>query len=289
VPVEDPLDDMHQAPQIASAPSASTRRELAKTRRRNTRRRYLAATSIVAVAGTLIGTGIVVQANSAAAERVAVTAQLSGGTGLQRDQLGVYEGIAKAQTNQKAKTTIDDANQVIAAVQSKVDTTPLSTTVASLSAYQTLDRDTVLSLVKQASDAKASVQAAATEADQAAADAAIAAEVAAAEALAAGNTVAGAKATAQALGSSTYGWGDDQFSCLVSLWQKESGWNYQAENASSGAAGIPQALPGSKMASAGSDWATNASTQVTWGLDYIKRGYGTPCAAWSHSQSVNWY
>ena len=91
------------------------------------------------------------------------------------------------------------------------------------------------------------------------------------------------------MAAENYGWGDDQFSCLVSLWQKESGWNYQAENASSGAAGIPQALPGSKMASAGSDWETNATTQVTWGLDYIKRGYGTPCAAWSHSQSVNWY
>jgi hypothetical protein len=290
--IVDPLDDMHQAPQTDPTRTPSTRRELAKNRRRTTRRRYLAATAIVAVAGSLVGTGIAVQANSASAERTAATAQLSTGTGLQRDQLGVYEVIAKAQTNQKAKTTIDDANQVIAAVHSKVDTTPLSTTVASLSAYQTLDRDTVLSLVKQASDAKATVQAAATQADQAAADAAAAvaaAEAAAADALAAGNTVAGAKATARSLGSSTYGWGDDQFSCLVSLWQKESGWNYQATNASSGAAGIPQSLPGSKMASAGSDWATNASTQVAWGLDYIKRGYGTPCAAWSHSQSMNWY
>jgi hypothetical protein len=289
MPVVDPLDDMHQAPQTVSSRTATTRRELANQRRRTTRTRYLSATAIVAVAGTLVGTGFVVQANSASEERIAATAELASGTGLQRDQLGVYEVIAKAQTNQKAQTTIDDANQVIAAVQSKVDVTPLSTTVASLSAYQSLDRDTVLSLMKQASEAKTSVQAAASAADAAAADAAAAAEVAAAEALAAGNTIAGAKATAQALGSSKYGWGDDQFSCLVSLWQKESGWNYQAENASSGAAGIPQSLPGSKMASAGSDWETNATTQVTWGLDYIKRGYGTPCAAWSHSQSVNWY
>jgi hypothetical protein len=292
MPVVDPLDDMHQAPHADSIPTISTRRELAKSRRRTTRRRYLAITAVVAVAGTLVGTGFAVQANSASDERTRATAQLSSGTGLQRDQLGVYEVIAKAQANQKAQSTIDDANQVIAAVQNKVDTTPLTTTVASLSAYASLDRDTVLSLVKQASDAKASVQAAATEADQAAADAAAAAEAAeaaAAEALAAGNTVAGAKATAQALGSSKYGWGDDQFSCLVSLWSKESGWNYQAENASSGAAGIPQALPGSKMASVASDWATNATTQVTWGLEYIKSGYGTPCAAWSHSQSVNWY
>jgi hypothetical protein len=86
-----------------------------------------------------------------------------------------------------------------------------------------------------------------------------------------------------------YGWGDDQFNCLVSLWNKESGWNSQAYNASSGAFGIPQALPGSKMATAGADWQTNAATQISWGLGYISGRYGTPCGAWSHSQSVGWY
>jgi len=85
------------------------------------------------------------------------------------------------------------------------------------------------------------------------------------------------------------GWSSSQFACLDSLWTKESSWNYQATNASSGAYGIPQALPGSKMASAGSDWQTNPVTQIRWGLDYIAERYGTPCAAWSHSQSVNWY
>lgn len=103
-----------------------------------------------------------------------------------------------------------------------------------------------------------------------------------------GNSVAGAQATAQRL-SAGYGWGGDQFSCLVSLWNKESGWNYQAYNASSGATGIPQALPGSKMASAGADWQTNAGTQVKWGLGYIAAAYGSPCSAWSHSQSTGWY
>ncbi len=111
---------------------------------------------------------------------------------------------------------------------------------------------------------------------------------AAAAALAEGNTVAGAKATAQRLASSQYGWGSGEFSCLVSLWNKESGWNYQAYNPS-GATGIPQALPGSKMASAGSDWQTNAATQVAWGLGYISSVYGTPCSAWAHSQAMNWY
>jgi hypothetical protein len=86
-----------------------------------------------------------------------------------------------------------------------------------------------------------------------------------------------------------YGWGDDQFSCLVSLWNKESGWNYQAYNRSSGAYGIPQALPGSKMGSAGADWQTNPATQIAWGLGYIAGRYGSPCGAWSHSQSTGWY
>lgn len=102
------------------------------------------------------------------------------------------------------------------------------------------------------------------------------------------NSPAGAQASARAM-LSGYGWGDDQFGCLVSLWNKESGWNYQAYNRSSGATGIPQALPGSKMASAGADWQTNAATQVAWGLGYIAGRYGTPCGAWSHSQSVGWY
>lgn len=86
-----------------------------------------------------------------------------------------------------------------------------------------------------------------------------------------------------------FGWGQDQFSCLVSLWNKESGWNYQAYNRGSGAYGIPQALPGSKMSSAGGDWETSAVTQVRWGLGYISGRYGSPCGAWDHSQSVGWY
>ena len=85
------------------------------------------------------------------------------------------------------------------------------------------------------------------------------------------------------------GWGDDQFNCLVSLWNKESGWRVNAENSSSGAYGIPQSLPGSKMATAGDDWATNPATQIQWGLGYISGRYGTPCGAWAHSGDVGWY
>lgn len=85
------------------------------------------------------------------------------------------------------------------------------------------------------------------------------------------------------------GWGEEQYSCLVSLWQKESGWNTFAANRSSGAYGIPQALPGSKMASAGGDWATNPATQIAWGLGYITARYSDPCGAWGASQSKGWY
>jgi hypothetical protein len=83
--------------------------------------------------------------------------------------------------------------------------------------------------------------------------------------------------------------GATQFRCLEPLWEKESNWRVDATNPSSGAYGIAQALPASKYASAGSDWETNAITQIRWGLGYIKAVYGTPCAAWAHSQATNWY
>jgi hypothetical protein len=86
-----------------------------------------------------------------------------------------------------------------------------------------------------------------------------------------------------------FGWGASQFGCLDALWRKESGWNLHAENPSSGAYGIPQALPGSKMASAGSDWRNNPITQISWGLGYIRSSYGSPCGAWAHSESSGWY
>jgi len=110
------------------------------------------------------------------------------------------------------------------------------------------------------------------------------------------NTLAAAAATpdpgsAQAIAQqmvSARGWGADQFNCLVSLWNKESGWRVNAYNPS-GAYGIPQSLPGSKMATAGADWQTNPATQITWGLNYISGVYGTPCGAWGHSVANNWY
>ncbi|WP_329002704.1 hypothetical protein OHA18_06030 [Kribbella sp. NBC_00709] len=86
-----------------------------------------------------------------------------------------------------------------------------------------------------------------------------------------------------------HGWGQSQFSCLEKLWNKESRWRTDADNPTSTAYGIPQALPGSRMAEYGKDWRTNAVTQIKWGLDYIEATYGSPCSAWGHSQAKGWY
>ncbi|MEU4691032.1 lytic transglycosylase domain-containing protein [Actinoplanes sp. NPDC023714] len=85
------------------------------------------------------------------------------------------------------------------------------------------------------------------------------------------------------------GFGIAEFPCLNQLWNKESGWNYRAENRSSGAYGIPQALPGSKMGSVAADWRTNPATQITWGLGYVKGRYKTPCGAWTYFQNNGHY
>ena len=97
---------------------------------------------------------------------------------------------------------------------------------------------------------------------------------------------------AQALGHQMmldFGYGEDQWPCLYNLWMRESGWRTTAGNVSSGAYGIPQALPASKMAVYGADYLTNASVQITWGLNYIKGRYSTPCGAWDSFQAKGWY
>jgi hypothetical protein len=98
------------------------------------------------------------------------------------------------------------------------------------------------------------------------------------------NDPAGAKAYA-----ATKVGGGAEYTCLVQLWNKESGWRTNASNPSSGAYGIPQSLPGNKMASFGLDWQTNYRTQVDWGISYIQSSYGTMCSAWAHSVAHNWY
>ncbi|WP_051366497.1 aggregation-promoting factor C-terminal-like domain-containing protein [Hamadaea tsunoensis] len=87
----------------------------------------------------------------------------------------------------------------------------------------------------------------------------------------------------------SFGFAYAQMSSLDKLWTRESDWTTTAENSGSGAYGIPQSLPGSKMASAGSDWRTNPATQIKWGLGYIRSVYGSPSAAWAHSEATGWY
>lgn len=99
-------------------------------------------------------------------------------------------------------------------------------------------------------------------------------------------------AAAQAYANSrmaAFGWNSGEFRCLANLWNRESGWRTSIQNPYSGAYGIPQALPGSKMASAGADWRTNYRTQIEWGLGYVSGRYGSPCGAWDHSEIHGWY
>ena len=97
-----------------------------------------------------------------------------------------------------------------------------------------------------------------------------------------------AQSTAKSLLASE-GFSSSEWPCLYDIWEQESTWNVYADNAASGAYGIPQSLPASKMAAAGADWQTNPVTQIRWGLSYIAATYGTPCGAWSHEQAAGWY
>lgn len=94
---------------------------------------------------------------------------------------------------------------------------------------------------------------------------------------------------ARQLMANTYGWGDAQFQCFDNIIMHESKWSITATNPTSGAYGIPQALPGSKMATAGADWKTNPATQIKWALSYVKARYSTPCGAWSFKSAHGWY
>ena len=102
-------------------------------------------------------------------------------------------------------------------------------------------------------------------------------------------TPKGARQVARILMEDKYGWGPRQFECLVGLWTKESNWNYRSSNKRTGAHGIPQALPATKMDSAGTDWRTNPVTQISWGLRYIESRYDTPCGAFAKFKRSNWY
>ncbi|MFT4137325.1 phospholipase [Microbacterium sp.] len=232
------------------------------------------------------------------------------------------KGAMRAHIDERAAAALREARLTVAATQGKVSGTELSAAIDALSGFadkpaeqvdmlaDALERETDrvqeqavgvelttsvrgivgdLDQIGTQAQATAAAQAQAIAEAEARAAAEAAAAAARAQMLAQVNTPDGARAYARDLAASQYGWGDGEFQCLDSLWNKESGWNYLAYNDSSGATGIPQALPGSKMATFGDDWQTNAATQIAWGLDYIANVYGSPCSAWGHSQSTNWY
>lgn len=205
--------------------------------------------------------------------------------------------LATGETADQAQDSLDAAQSLLTrADRDGVDASELDEHVAQLEHYEKMPATAVVDLTDDTDAAIESLTVEVTEFEkeqerkaEEERKAQEAAAAAAAEEQAHANTVEGAKNTARELMNETYGWGEGEFACLDQLWTKESGWNYQAQNASSGAYGIPQSLPGSKMSTVADDWETNATTQVTWGLDYIQRAYGTPCAAWGHSQATNWY
>ena len=104
-----------------------------------------------------------------------------------------------------------------------------------------------------------------------------------------GGTRAQNKELGRQLALQLYGWGGDQFTCYDNIIMRESLWDQYADNPNSSAYGIPQALPGKRMASEGADWRTNPATQIKWGLKYVKERYGTPCRAWSFKRANGWY
>ena len=178
------------------------------------------------------------------------------------------------QANELSDTAIEDSAR-LAAARNDVNT--------SIAASQEKDRQKAVKAAEAAAEARRKA------AEKAARDKARKALEAKKQALVA-NARKDPRAAARAL-MGDYGFGDGQWSCLDQLWNGESGWRYTATNSSSGAYGIAQSLPGSKMGSVAADWRTNPVTQIKWGLQYIRSSYGTPCGAWNAwlSRSPHWY
>jgi len=297
---------MHSAPSFTPA----------RRTRRARRRFFIPAVAAGAALGVLLTTGLTLASPTLAAAAPLAASAIASAAAPEttadsfRDiRVDAQGGLLSARvTLTEAETVTTDiatSGLDIGVVDTSIDTTGLEQATERLSKLDVVPILLVPGLTADASGVTAKVKARVAElrehldaakAQKAAEEAAAAAAAeaqrqaeAAAAALAAANTPEGAKATARQMAASQYGWGDGQFSCLESLWNKESSWNYQAYNAGSGATGIPQSLPGNKMASAGADWQTNATTQIAWGLGYIAGSYGSPCAAWGHSQATDWY
>jgi hypothetical protein len=198
------------------------------------------------------------------------------------DETLAHAGITARRASAQIAAGQPGSGQAISAFRGRGSQSGVAAAVAAQQAAQAAARAAAARQAAQQAAAQAAQQAAASSPPAATAPAPPAAPA---------PPVAVSAGSAQQIAMSmlgAYGWSSSQFSCLNELWSRESGWRTTAENPS-GAYGIPQALPGSKMASAGADWATDATTQIRWGLGYIKGQYGSPCGAWSHEEASGWY
>jgi hypothetical protein len=207
--------------------------------------------------------------------------------------VGVASGSQQGQTTNDVEATAADSTlleDIPAGQQARVQTASLTqqADTASTAAHAEAKKSAEEEARKQAAEAAAAKKAAADKAAKER-EAKLAASRSSARADAgdfpaqASYSVAEVKSMAQKIV------GGENFQCFSEIVERESGWNYRASNASSGAYGLVQALPGSKMASAGADWRTNPATQIKWGLNYMNDRYGSACGAWDFWQANNWY
>jgi hypothetical protein len=207
--------------------------------------------------------------------------------------VGVASGSQQGQTTNDVEATAADSTlleDIPAGQQARVQTASLTqqADTASTAAHAEAKKSAEEAARKQAAEAAAAKKAAADKAAKER-EAKLAASRSSARADAgdfpaqASYSVAEVKSMAQKIV------GGENFQCFSEIVERESGWNYRASNASSGAYGLVQALPGSKMASAGADWRTNPATQIKWGLNYMNSRYGSACGAWDFWQANNWY
>lgn len=208
--------------------------------------------------------------------------------------VGVASGSQQGQTTTDVEATAADATllaDIPAGQQAQAQTASLTQQAdsASTAAHAEAKKSAEESARKQAAkDAAAKKEAAEKAAEKAAAERE--AKAASRSASRAGDFAQQASySTAEVKSMAQQIVGGGQFQCFSEIVERESGWNYQASNPSSGAYGLVQALPGTKMASAGADWKTNPATQIKWGLNYMNDRYGSPCGAWDFWQANNWY
>ncbi len=214
---------------------------------------------------------------------------------------GYYQGSWRHGTGFSAAYEALPNSQAITVLEAKrqeiIDLTAASQTVSTMGKPKLVAPMKVVAAAKEKADeaeAEAQAQAAAAASASAAAAAAAADQAGSTTTSTDPSTATGelspseAQTVAQQLMPS-YGFSvSTQWTCLLDIWNQESGWEWDAENAS-GAYGIPQSLPASKMASAGSDYMTDATTQMKWGLSYIQSTYGSPCAAWDFEEANGYY